>query len=352
MKDTARLPPELACQFIRTFKSGIPVRDMLGEEENGTIIAKVIFDSGLYELVRIDIPRYRFREEKAAKLRRILPILACPYCKKAPESDRGCLRCRDCGHDFPFTGNSHDFLTDGFKKEFSIVPTQNVSENGMVEAFSRTVSANPEKLFLDMGAGFKSTILSNLINFEIVDYPSTDILGVGESLPFLSDSLDGVYCDCVLEHVKDPFACAREIMRVLKPGGLLHCTVPFLQPMHAYPNHFYNMTEQGLVNLFQGMDLRESFVPDHLHPMASVSWILKSYLVWLPEKEKREFADLTILELLETFPMLGMNREHPIFKALPKDKWREIASGNSIIATKPGAACELNGPLGNPASSA
>ena len=26
--------------------------------------------------------------------------------------------------------------------------------------------------------------------------------------------------------------------------------VPFLQPFHAYPHHYYNMTAQGLANLF------------------------------------------------------------------------------------------------------
>src|SRR5258706_10440834 len=103
-------------------------------------------------------------------------------------------------------------------------------------AVAKILDANPGKLFLEVGAGLKTFMYPNLLHFEIVDYPSTDILGAGEKLPILSESLDGVYCDSVLEHVKDPFACAREIMRVLKSGGYVHCTVPFLQPVHDYPN--------------------------------------------------------------------------------------------------------------------
>lgn len=341
-KDTANLPPELASKFIRTFKARIPIREMLGDEESGTIIAKVVLEEGGYDLVRIDMPRYKFRREKEAKRRLFAHLLACPYCRRDLDASAQGLSCRACGREFRETGNSFDFLTDEFKADFSVRHSPNVSENGVVGPFREILAANPEKLFLDVGGGCKAFFLPNLINFEIVDYPSTDVLGVGERLPFLSESMDGVYCDCVLEHVKDPFACAREILRVLKPGGFLHCTVPFLQPVHAYPNHFYNMTLQGLINLFPGMEIRETQVPEHLHPMVSIAWILKAYVMWLPETEKRQLAGMTILQLLEAFPM-GSNPDHPIRKALPREKWSELASGNTVLAVKPGAPCAIRG---------
>jgi hypothetical protein len=36
----------------------------------------------------------------------------------------------------------------------------------------------------------------------------------------------------------------------LKPGGELICAVPFRSLYHGYPHHYYNMTHQGLGNLF------------------------------------------------------------------------------------------------------
>jgi hypothetical protein len=338
MKDISRLPPELASQFIRRFKAAIPVRDMLGEEDAGTIIAKVVYESGRYDLVRVDMPRYRFRREKAAKRARIASVLACPYCRKGLASAPEALCCGECGRAFPFTGNSWNFLTDDLKQDFSIVHTDNVSDHGVAKSFQDVIAAAPDQLFLDMGAGFKNRVYPNLINLEIVDYPSTDLLGVGERLPILSGSIDGVYCDCVLEHVKDPFACAQEIKRVLKPGGYLHCTVPFMQPLHAYPNHFYNMTQQGLTHLFEGMEVLKVFVPEHLHPMVSISWMLKAYLMWLPDKEKRELAGMTVLDLMNVFPMGGVNADHPLCRALPRKKWGELCAGNTLIAVKPSAA--------------
>lgn len=350
--DTANLPPELAGKFIRTFKSRIPVKEMIGEEEAGIIIVKALLEGGGHDLARIDMPRYRFRKEKEAKRSRFSHLLACPFCRQALDPAPPATACRQCGRTFPWTGNSRNFLEGGLKEEFAIVPSHNVSENGVIDSFQEILAANPDRIFLDVGAGFKSFFLPNLINLEVVDYPSTDVLGVGERLPFLSESMDGIYCDCVLEHVKDPFACAREILRVLKPGGFLHCTVPFLQPVHAYPNHFYNMTLQGLINLFPGMEVRETLVPEHLHPMVSISWILKSYLVWLPEAEKRRLAEMTVLELLETFPMGGGSPDHPIRRALPKEKWPELCSGNTLVAVKPGAPCNLRGVLDPPAGRA
>jgi len=45
-------------------------------------------------------------------------------------------------------------------------------------------------------------------------------------LPFAASSLDGVVAASVLEYVQDPAAVLGECSRVLRPGGVLLCTVP------------------------------------------------------------------------------------------------------------------------------
>ena len=46
------------------------------------------------------------------------------------------------------------------------------------------------------------------------------------TLPFTADSLDAVVAASVLEYVRDPSAVLAECARVLRPGGILVCTVP------------------------------------------------------------------------------------------------------------------------------
>jgi SAM-dependent methyltransferase len=46
------------------------------------------------------------------------------------------------------------------------------------------------------------------------------------TLPFPADSLDAVVASSVLEYVREPVAVLAECGRVLRPGGILVCTVP------------------------------------------------------------------------------------------------------------------------------
>jgi SAM-dependent methyltransferase len=50
----------------------------------------------------------------------------------------------------------------------------------------------------------------------------------------------------VLEHCPQPEAVLREIFRVLRPGGLLFLTVPFLWPLHDNPHDEYRYTPFSL----------------------------------------------------------------------------------------------------------
>lgn len=84
-----------------------------------------------------------------------------------------------------------------------------------------------------------------------------------EQIPFEDGSLCAILCVEVLEHVSNPFKALDEIYRVIKPGGKIFFTTPFLLGYHGktksdninhghdeYPDYF-RYTHQGLSLLFK-----------------------------------------------------------------------------------------------------
>lgn len=61
----------------------------------------------------------------------------------------------------------------------------------------------------------------------------TTIAAVGEQLPFRAGSFDVVLCDNVVDHAESPSRIAGELVRILKPGGLLYFTVNVHHAVYA-----------------------------------------------------------------------------------------------------------------------
>ena len=221
---------------------------------------------------------------KSEKLLRVKSIMACPVCRTdiTVPTDNGTFPCGNCSESYASTSTHVDLLPEQFRAKFQLISTENVSAHAYPNegiAFFEAVSKQGG-LVLDMGSGDQAFIHPSVICSEIVAYSATDVLAVGQRLPFRNASLEGVYSNAVLEHVTDPFACAEEIWRVLKPGGRVFCSVPFLQPEHGYPHHYYNMTQDGLLNLFTrlGATVEAMEVPSWGHPLYTGQWFLSSYL--------------------------------------------------------------------------
>ncbi len=99
-----------------------------------------------------------------------------------------------------------------------------------------------------------------------LDWPNTlhkklhiDVFGSVMQLPFADQRFDIVLCTEVLEHIPNPEKALLEFQRVLKHGGTLFLTVPFLYQLHETPYDFYRYTYYGLKYLIEsnGFEIKE-----------------------------------------------------------------------------------------------
>jgi ubiquinone/menaquinone biosynthesis C-methylase UbiE len=108
-----------------------------------------------------------------------------------------------------------------------------------------------------------------------------------------------VFSIAVLEHVRDPFRCTAEIARVLKRGGELYCCMPFLQPLHGFPHHYFNATPQGARHLFEDFLRVESVnVSRAMHPVWALTWIVRSWSEVFNEPTRSAFLNMQFKELV------------------------------------------------------
>jgi len=107
-----------------------------------------------------------------------------------------------------------------------------------VEHVHRLVPKGGRLLDVPAGNGLVSDRLRDL-DFDVV---SADINGerpeyvafdMAERFPFDDASLDGVLCLEGIEHMVNPVALLGELMRILRPGGILVVTTPNLMCMYS-----------------------------------------------------------------------------------------------------------------------
>ena len=180
---------------------------------------------------------------------------------------------------------------------------------------------------LDCGGGDRFFGNENVINFEYLKYKNADIFGDIHKAPFAPDSFSLIISQAVFEHLANPFEAANNMRRILKPGGIAYIEVAFMQPLHAVPYHFFNMTDWGLRELFKGCETIRTGWFGQLS--GTIEWLFKS--VKIDEKISLERYNSLIQEVRKLDELINY------------EELRSVASGMYILVRKPTVELESTG---------
>jgi SAM-dependent methyltransferase len=126
--------------------------------------------------------------------------------------------------------------------------------------FSLLQNVDEQKLVLDIGCANKwpKGYLPGSCKYVGLDYFETardwygttpDVYGDALNIPLKPESFDVVLLLDVMEHIGDAERLFDQVHDVLKPGGMVIVSVPFLYPLHDEPRDFARYSSYGLHQL-------------------------------------------------------------------------------------------------------
>lgn len=220
-------------------------------------------------------------------------LLQCPDCRCSLTEDNVCGSCGWC---FPRRGSALDFLARdrpfeallegvdgqgmvaGYRKPSPLVSrlrrlisSEYFPGRAWREARSRVVEGPGPILILGSGV----SRYERAIHLDIDDFPGVDLIADAHRIPLKDESVEGLICEVVLEHIHDPIRVISECFRVMKPGATCFFLVPFLFPFHGHPGDFRRWSRMGLEQLFDNFG--EVEIGIHGGPCSSLVNILSEW---------------------------------------------------------------------------
>lgn len=119
---------------------------------------------------------------------------------------------------------------------------------------------------LQIGASYENMIQTGKFfelecwNLDIDDdkHPNTIIADITNCPQIKDNSFDFIYSIDTFEHIKEPWKASKEIIRILKPNGLICIIAPFSWRYHCSPIDYWRFTPQCLMFLFKDLKCLEA----------------------------------------------------------------------------------------------
>lgn len=166
---------------------------------------------------------------------------------------------------------------------------------------------------LDLSITDLNIAKSRLSDFDISGLDTFCSFGVGNinAIPFENSSIDAVMCSEVLEHIDSPEESIKELIRVLKPGGVMALSVPrYLPELICWKlSKEYSKTPGGHVRIFKHNQLKDLAVSNGLeyksfhwaHGLHSPYWWLQC-LFWKTKETSyvvKQYHKLLVWDLMK-----------------------------------------------------
>ncbi len=286
-QDVSSIYPAQSQSIISGFQGDLLVGEHLqGEELEVAVLDAAGQDQELF------LRRYVLESSRPQTFRdrsfKVVDLLVCPECQSPLAKHGHDWVCSRCALPVPLRGGVPHFLQE------QGIPCLHLSEQTTTHPYSSDVieilDRHHSGLVLDFGAGHtpKELLRPQVMYLDAVQYQWTDLVCTRGRLPFRDHTFDAVVSQAVFEHLQDPHQTARELYRILKPGGLIHLDTAFMQPLHGDPWHFFNMTQHGLRQVMAPFQEIRCGIKSYQYPSASLLMQLEAITPFIRSRKWRK----------------------------------------------------------------
>jgi len=136
-------------------------------------------------------------------------------------------------------------------------------------AFKKAIASGQPKSVLEVGTAqavpgvsshhmylFPGVDRSQYTMVDILAGPDVDVVADLHALPSeWTNRYDAFVAFAVFEHLERPWIAAREVERILAPGGICHISTHHTFPLHGYPRDYFRFSTDALGLIFSDAGL-------------------------------------------------------------------------------------------------
>lgn len=159
---------------------------------------------------------------------------------------------------------------------YKFLPTLTIQCNKQIKKTLELLPINAK--ICDIGAGGRK-ITKNTFTVDKIKTINTDLVCDVHEIDLPDESFDCIFCTGVLEHVDDPDKVTNEIWRLLKPSGIVHIEVPFIQGYHPDPYDYRRWTLEGIKLFCRKHKFQEIRSGVSTGPTSALNWVLNGWLI-------------------------------------------------------------------------